>query len=215
MDQDRVKLGVSERALCGLQVNTWRHTALKQGRRLRVKNVTLGPSRSTPTGWNNALSAPSVAQVTCPGWTTSSPNPNPNPESASLTVHVECSFKDQDVVSPCTHTRDTRCQCKPGRFCRPDQACEVCKKCSRWVLLLDQFKCQTRQLRQQVFWFVWLYCFNVLNGFFTVFTDAYRYSNFISLFSFSLLQGSPQGRQFQKYIKISSVPSKILFSFQF
>ncbi|KAF7654534.1 hypothetical protein LDENG_00068440 [Lucifuga dentata] len=38
---------------------------------------------------------------------------------------------DQEVVRPCTHTQDTKCQCKPGRFCALDQACEVCKKCSR------------------------------------------------------------------------------------
>ncbi|KAF7657792.1 hypothetical protein LDENG_00022410 [Lucifuga dentata] len=28
-------------------------------------------------------------------------------------------------------TTDTRCQCKPGTFCVPDQACEVCKRCAR------------------------------------------------------------------------------------
>ncbi|XP_063346180.1 hematopoietic death receptor isoform X3 [Pelmatolapia mariae] len=38
---------------------------------------------------------------------------------------------DQEIVSSCTHTEDTKCQCKPGRFCDPNQACEVCLKCSR------------------------------------------------------------------------------------
>ncbi|XP_025752830.1 tumor necrosis factor receptor superfamily member 10B isoform X2 [Oreochromis niloticus] len=38
---------------------------------------------------------------------------------------------DEEIVSSCTHTEDTKCQCKPGRFCDPNQACEVCLKCSR------------------------------------------------------------------------------------
>ncbi|XP_040010896.1 hematopoietic death receptor isoform X2 [Xiphias gladius] len=38
---------------------------------------------------------------------------------------------DQEVVRQCIPTQDTECQCKSGRFCAPDQACEVCKKCSR------------------------------------------------------------------------------------
>ncbi|KAK9517642.1 hypothetical protein VZT92_022993 [Zoarces viviparus] len=38
---------------------------------------------------------------------------------------------DQEIERPCTHVQDGKCQCKPGRFCAPDQACETCKKCSR------------------------------------------------------------------------------------
>ncbi|XP_039906145.1 hematopoietic death receptor isoform X2 [Simochromis diagramma] len=38
---------------------------------------------------------------------------------------------DEEIVSSCTHTEDTKCQCKPGRFCDPNQACEVCLKCLR------------------------------------------------------------------------------------
>ncbi|XP_071338036.1 hematopoietic death receptor isoform X1 [Trachinotus anak] len=38
---------------------------------------------------------------------------------------------DQEILRQCSHTQDTECQCKSGRFCAPDQACEVCKKCSR------------------------------------------------------------------------------------
>ncbi|XP_034396721.1 hematopoietic death receptor isoform X1 [Cyclopterus lumpus] len=38
---------------------------------------------------------------------------------------------DQEIVSPCTHAQDAECRCKPGRFCAPEQACEVCRKCSR------------------------------------------------------------------------------------
>lgn len=41
-------------------------------------------------------------------------------------------LSDQEVLKPCTHTHNTECRCKPGRFCDPDQACELCKKCSRW-----------------------------------------------------------------------------------
>ncbi|XP_031731718.1 tumor necrosis factor receptor superfamily member 22-like isoform X2 [Anarrhichthys ocellatus] len=38
---------------------------------------------------------------------------------------------DQEIKRPCTHVQDAKCQCKPGGFCAPDQACEACKKCSR------------------------------------------------------------------------------------
>ncbi|XP_054876540.1 hematopoietic death receptor isoform X1 [Poeciliopsis prolifica] len=38
---------------------------------------------------------------------------------------------DQEIVRECSHTQDTLCQCKPGRYCHPDEACEICKKCSR------------------------------------------------------------------------------------
>ncbi|XP_069380410.1 tumor necrosis factor receptor superfamily member 10B isoform X1 [Paralichthys olivaceus] len=38
---------------------------------------------------------------------------------------------DQEIVTPCSTTHDTECECKAGRFCDPHQACEVCKKCSK------------------------------------------------------------------------------------
>ncbi|XP_037634787.1 hematopoietic death receptor isoform X2 [Sebastes umbrosus] len=38
---------------------------------------------------------------------------------------------DQEIVRPCTHIQDAECQCRLGRFCAPDEACEVCRKCSR------------------------------------------------------------------------------------
>ncbi|XP_058493051.1 hematopoietic death receptor isoform X2 [Solea solea] len=38
---------------------------------------------------------------------------------------------DEELVKPCTTTLDAECQCKSGRFCSPDEACEVCKKCKR------------------------------------------------------------------------------------
>ncbi|XP_067087337.1 hematopoietic death receptor isoform X2 [Osmerus mordax] len=37
---------------------------------------------------------------------------------------------DQEIVARCTNTQNTECQCKAGRFCAPDQACEICKKCT-------------------------------------------------------------------------------------
>ncbi|CAG5867600.1 unnamed protein product [Menidia menidia] len=39
--------------------------------------------------------------------------------------------QDEFETSPCTTTADTRCQCKQGTFCIPDQACEVCKRCAK------------------------------------------------------------------------------------
>uniref|UniRef100_A0A2K5CUG3 TNF receptor superfamily member 10d n=1 Tax=Aotus nancymaae TaxID=37293 RepID=A0A2K5CUG3_AOTNA len=36
---------------------------------------------------------------------------------------------DEEELSPCTTTRDTECQCKPGTF-RNDSSTEVCRKCS-------------------------------------------------------------------------------------
>lgn len=36
---------------------------------------------------------------------------------------------DEEETAACTTTTDTRCQCRPGTFCVPDQACEVCKRC--------------------------------------------------------------------------------------
>ncbi|CAJ1070406.1 tumor necrosis factor receptor superfamily%2C member a [Xyrichtys novacula] len=38
---------------------------------------------------------------------------------------------DQIETATCTKTTDTKCQCKPGTFCVPDQACEVCKRCAK------------------------------------------------------------------------------------
>ncbi|XP_073334166.1 tumor necrosis factor receptor superfamily, member a [Pagrus major] len=38
---------------------------------------------------------------------------------------------DEIETASCTTTTDTRCQCKPGTFCVPDQACEVCKRCAK------------------------------------------------------------------------------------
>ncbi|XP_061673320.1 hematopoietic death receptor isoform X2 [Syngnathoides biaculeatus] len=38
---------------------------------------------------------------------------------------------DQEVVRSCSRTQDTECHCKEGKFCVPDQACEMCKKCLR------------------------------------------------------------------------------------
>ncbi|KAJ3604126.1 hypothetical protein NHX12_028867 [Muraenolepis orangiensis] len=38
---------------------------------------------------------------------------------------------DQVVVQDCSRTQNAECQCRPGRFCISDQACEVCKKCQR------------------------------------------------------------------------------------
>ncbi|KAF5899110.1 tumor necrosis factor receptor superfamily member 10B-like isoform X2, partial [Clarias magur] len=38
---------------------------------------------------------------------------------------------DQELVARCHSTRNTLCQCKPGYFCLPDHACEVCKICTK------------------------------------------------------------------------------------
>ncbi|TSR04298.1 Tumor necrosis factor receptor superfamily member 22 [Bagarius yarrelli] len=38
---------------------------------------------------------------------------------------------DQELVEQCSSTRNTRCQCKAGTFCLPDQACEICKTCRK------------------------------------------------------------------------------------
>uniref|UniRef100_A0A3Q1FX68 Tumor necrosis factor receptor superfamily, member a n=1 Tax=Acanthochromis polyacanthus TaxID=80966 RepID=A0A3Q1FX68_9TELE len=38
---------------------------------------------------------------------------------------------DEIKTAACTTTADTRCQCRPGTFCVPDQACEVCKRCAK------------------------------------------------------------------------------------
>ncbi|XP_060916904.1 tumor necrosis factor receptor superfamily, member a [Labrus mixtus] len=38
---------------------------------------------------------------------------------------------DEIKTASCTTTTDTKCQCKPGTFCVPEQACEVCKRCAK------------------------------------------------------------------------------------
>ncbi|KAM7392523.1 hypothetical protein PAMA_007574 [Pampus argenteus] len=38
---------------------------------------------------------------------------------------------DEIETASCTTTTDTRCQCRQGTFCVPDQACEVCKRCAK------------------------------------------------------------------------------------
>ncbi|XP_029941021.1 tumor necrosis factor receptor superfamily, member a isoform X1 [Salarias fasciatus] len=38
---------------------------------------------------------------------------------------------DEIETTSCTTTTDTKCQCRPGTFCVPDQACEVCKRCAK------------------------------------------------------------------------------------
>lgn len=38
---------------------------------------------------------------------------------------------DEIETASCTTTTDTKCQCKQGTFCVPDQACEVCKRCAK------------------------------------------------------------------------------------
>ncbi|XP_077088936.1 tumor necrosis factor receptor superfamily, member a [Siphateles boraxobius] len=46
---------------------------------------------------------------------------------------LQCSqcHRDQIMVADCTSTSNTKCECKPGFFCLPDEPCEVCKKCTR------------------------------------------------------------------------------------
>ncbi|KAM3874164.1 tumor necrosis factor receptor superfamily, member a [Diretmus argenteus] len=43
---------------------------------------------------------------------------------------THCRTDEIETVS-CTSTTDTKCQCRPGTFCVPDQACEVCKRCAK------------------------------------------------------------------------------------
>lgn len=38
---------------------------------------------------------------------------------------------DEIETETCTTTTDTKCQCRPGTFCVPEQACEVCKRCAK------------------------------------------------------------------------------------
>uniref|UniRef100_A0A8C5BKX9 Tumor necrosis factor receptor superfamily, member a n=1 Tax=Gadus morhua TaxID=8049 RepID=A0A8C5BKX9_GADMO len=44
---------------------------------------------------------------------------------------LPCTHCHEMATVSCTSTTDTKCQCKPGSFCVPDQACEVCKRCAR------------------------------------------------------------------------------------
>nr|XP_015198636.1 PREDICTED: tumor necrosis factor receptor superfamily member 10B-like isoform X1 [Lepisosteus oculatus] len=46
-------------------------------------------------------------------------------------IHCSRCRSDQVETVPCTIVQNRQCQCKPGYFCRPEEACEVCKKCSR------------------------------------------------------------------------------------
>ncbi|KAJ0012940.1 hypothetical protein NQD34_017274 [Periophthalmus magnuspinnatus] len=47
---------------------------------------------------------------------------------------------DEIETASCTTTTDTRCQCRPGTFCVPDQACEVCKRCAKCKLGEEEVK---------------------------------------------------------------------------
>ncbi|XP_056426980.1 tumor necrosis factor receptor superfamily member 22-like isoform X2 [Hyla sarda] len=37
---------------------------------------------------------------------------------------------DEEEVSPCTITKNAKCQCKKGTYCPPGAPCEVCQKCT-------------------------------------------------------------------------------------
>ncbi|KAK5910544.1 hypothetical protein CesoFtcFv8_004370 [Champsocephalus esox] len=37
---------------------------------------------------------------------------------------------DQEVVRRCSPTQQSECRCRAGRFCSPEEACEVCRRCS-------------------------------------------------------------------------------------
>ncbi|CAL8277483.1 unnamed protein product [Merluccius merluccius] len=43
---------------------------------------------------------------------------------------THCRSDEMETVS-CTSTTDTKCQCRTGTFCVPEQACEVCKRCAK------------------------------------------------------------------------------------
>ncbi|XP_069369884.1 tumor necrosis factor receptor superfamily member 10B-like [Paralichthys olivaceus] len=43
---------------------------------------------------------------------------------------THCRLDEIETV-PCSTTTDTKCQCKQGTFCVPEQACEVCKRCAK------------------------------------------------------------------------------------
>ncbi|XP_072410333.1 uncharacterized protein [Chiloscyllium punctatum] len=51
----------------------------------------------------------------------------PNGLDSCLACH-SCR-EDQEVVSPCSAQNNTVCQCKAGKFCSPEQSCEICRKC--------------------------------------------------------------------------------------
>ncbi|XP_072342056.1 tumor necrosis factor receptor superfamily member 6-like isoform X2 [Scyliorhinus torazame] len=38
--------------------------------------------------------------------------------------------RDEEEVSNCTRLKDTECRCKAGRYCLPEQTCEMCQKCT-------------------------------------------------------------------------------------
>ncbi|XP_061656175.1 tumor necrosis factor receptor superfamily, member a [Phyllopteryx taeniolatus] len=46
-------------------------------------------------------------------------------------LHCTHCRQDEMETASCTTTSDTRCQCRAGTFCVPDQACEVCKRCAK------------------------------------------------------------------------------------
>ncbi|XP_035125904.2 tumor necrosis factor receptor superfamily member 10D [Callithrix jacchus] len=50
--------------------------------------------------------------------------------SNNLPACLPCTVckSDEEELSPCTTTRDTECQCKPGTF-RNDNSTEICRKC--------------------------------------------------------------------------------------
>lgn len=61
--------------------------------------------------------------------------PPPSPPLNAF-VYVCSSAADEMETSSCTSTTDTQCQCRSGTFCVPDQACEVCKRCAKYVVPL-------------------------------------------------------------------------------
>uniref|UniRef100_A0A3B1K572 Hematopoietic death receptor n=1 Tax=Astyanax mexicanus TaxID=7994 RepID=A0A3B1K572_ASTMX len=46
-------------------------------------------------------------------------------------LHCTKCRSDQDLVKQCSSSQNSRCQCKKGYFCLPDQACEICKTCAK------------------------------------------------------------------------------------
>lgn len=86
-------------------------------------------SLSTPTISISVSSAHSAAQVNLL-WKKSQYS-----TFSKCSEHKLCRFhvtlSDQETVKACAHNGNTECRCKQGAFCDPDEACEVCKKCSR------------------------------------------------------------------------------------
>ncbi|TNN39118.1 Tumor necrosis factor receptor superfamily member 10B [Liparis tanakae] len=54
-----------------------------------------------------------------------------SPPGTSSSLLVPPLSSDEIQTASCTTTTDTSCQCRPGTFCVPDQACEVCKRCAK------------------------------------------------------------------------------------